>query len=172
MITLVTGGVRSGKSRYALELATKAATQTEASYFIATAEVTDESMKERIEAHQKERESLSMQTLEVPVELATILQSLSAQKPVVLVDCLTLWLNNLLYYRQDHAEAEIETMIAEALRFEGQLFFVSNEVGMGVMPENQLARRFCDLAGALNRKVAEAASSVSLMVSGIPLKVK
>lgn len=172
MITLVTGGVRSGKSRYALKLATEAAASAKASYYVATAEMTDAAMQERIEAHRKEREELSIQTLEVPVELAAILKNLSEQKPVVLVDCLTLWLNNLLYYRDEHVEDEIKAMIQEASSFQGNLIFVSNEVGMGVMPENALARRFCDLAGALNCQVAEIAESVYMSVSGIPVKIK
>ena len=172
MITLITGGVRSGKSRYALDLAVEAADQAGASYFIATAEVTDEAMQERIEAHRREREDLSIQTLEVPVELTAILKSLNGQNAVVLVDCLTLWLNNLLHYRPQQAEAEIESMVAGAAAFEGRLIFVSNEVGLGVMPENALARRFCDLAGALNRQIAERAESVYMSVAGIAVKIK
>lgn len=171
MITLVTGGVRSGKSRHALQLAQDAAADR-SSYYIATAEATDGSMQERIEAHRKEREGLAMQTLEVPVELGTILESLSPEKPLVLVDCLTLWLNNLLYYRPEKVESEIESMLAVAERFEGNLIFVSNEVGLGGLPGNTLARQFCDLAGALNRQVAERAETVFFTVSGIPVKIK
>ncbi len=192
-IVLVTGGSRSGKSRYAQELAeSMAGTRT----FIATCPVVDEEMAERIRRHQRARGS-GWITIEETVDLPGALRR-AAGSGVVLVDCLTLWVNNLLYEEtllsagEDRAggldvpaghagssglsEDEMEERCREVLRacadLSGTVIFVTNEVGMGIVPENALSRRFRDLAGRCNQVVARGADRVVLMVSGIAATIK
>jgi adenosylcobinamide kinase/adenosylcobinamide-phosphate guanylyltransferase len=165
-VTLVLGGARSGKSRYAESLIT---TRSPPWLYVATGEASDDEMTERIAAH-RARRGPEWRTVEAPRDLPGAI----AAAPVgnaVLVDCLTLWLSNLML-----AEADI---VAEALRLDGVLaqakvpiVLVSNEVGAGIVPENALARQFRDAHGRLNQQVAARANRVVLMVAGVPLVVK
>jgi adenosylcobinamide kinase/adenosylcobinamide-phosphate guanylyltransferase len=164
-LTLVLGGARSGKSRYAEGLITALPPPW---IYVATAEAGDEEMAERIKSH-RERRGAQWRTIEAPRELAKAL-SACGDGPV-LVDCLTLWLSNLML-----AEANIEE---ETARLEktlaatnGPLVLVANEVGSGIVPSYPLGRRFRDLQGMLNQRIAARAERVILMVAGLPLALK
>lgn len=166
-ITFILGGSRSGKSSFALDCASKL---PGSKAFIATAQAFDEEMKERIERHKKER-SADWKTFEEPTALPQILSRISEEHDVIIVDCLTLWLSNLIM-NDTAVDADIESLLSAAATCPSCIFIVSNEVGMGIVPENALARRFRDLAGTLNRRVAEIANVVYLVAAGIPLKMK
>ena len=167
---LITGGCRSGKSRYALELA-KSISGTKR--FIATAEALDDEMRQRIDQHRQER-GKDWQTIEEPLEISRILQQLGKEPGPVIVDCLTLWLSNRLM--QEDSRQTIMNEIEQVLKsISGQaatFIFITNEVGDGIVPENKLAREFRDLAGEINQRVAEFCDEVFVMVSGIPVKIK
>lgn len=168
-LMLILGGARSGKSRYAEGLiAALPPVWNPPWIYVATAEPGDEEMRARIAAH-RARRGPSWQTVEAPQELAEAV--ILAQPAPVLVDCLTLWLSNLML-----TDADIE---AETVRLERALeaatapiVLVSNEVGSGIVPEHPLGRRFRDLQGALNQRIAARADRVVLMVAGLPLAVK
>jgi adenosylcobinamide kinase/adenosylcobinamide-phosphate guanylyltransferase len=163
VIVLIGGGSRSGKSRHALEYARRfPAPRT----FLATAEALDAEMRERISAHQAER-GAEFATVEAPLDLAGALPL----DGVCVIDCLTLWTSNLLFAERD-IPAETERLLAAARRCPATLIFVTNEVGCGIVPENELARRFRDAAGRLNQQVAAVADEVWWMAFGCPLKVK
>lgn len=164
-ITLVLGGARSGKSRYAENLI---ATMPPPWAYVATAEAGDDEMAARIAAH-RARRAPSWKTVEAPHELAEAV--ILCQPMPVLVDCLTLWLSNLML-----AESDID---AETLRLERALeavsapvVLVANEVGSGIVPDHPLGRKFRDLQGVLNQRIAARADHVVLMVAGLPLAVK
>ena len=167
-LTLITGGVRSGKSRHALELAQKIPSSGER-IFIATAEALDEEMKRRIERHKAERAG-TFRTVEEPVFLSRTLENIPLDVGVVVIDCMTLWISNLLCregtYRHDDEVRNFLTQLRER-RF--PLILVTNEVGLGIMPENSLARRFMDELGSLNQRLAALADEVVFMVSGLPM---
>ncbi|MGA8818820.1 MAG: bifunctional adenosylcobinamide kinase/adenosylcobinamide-phosphate guanylyltransferase [Xanthobacteraceae bacterium] len=168
-LMLILGGARSGKSRYAEGLiAALPPVWNPPWIYVATAEPGDEEMRARIAAH-RARRGPSWQTVEAPQELAEAV--ILAQPAPVLVDCLTLWLSNLMLI-----DADIE---AETVRLERALeaatapiVLVSNEVGSGIVPEHPLGRRFRDVQGALNQRIAARADRVVLMVAGLPLAVK
>lgn len=163
---LVLGGARSGKSRHAEALVEAMPPPWR---YIATAEPLDEEMRERIEAH-KARRGAEWQTVEAPLELASALEECPERTPA-LVDCLTLWLGNLML--SDRPVEETFRRVLEALeRRRGLTVLVSNEVGLGIVPDNRLARDFRDIAGALHRKLAARAQHVHFMVAGIPMIVK
>ena len=164
-VILIGGGSRSGKSRYALELAQQRGARRP--MFLATAQALDGEMAERIRKHREERGD-GFVTLEEPFELAAALRALPDCDTVV-VDCLTLWVSNLMLAGRG---IPTEELIAAARATAATVVFVSNEVGCGIVPENALARQFRDLAGALNQRVAAAADEVYWMVFGIPVKVK
>ncbi len=166
-ITFIVGGSRSGKSSFALDCASKL---PGSKAFIATAQAFDEEMKERIERHKKER-SADWKTFEEPTALPQILSRISEDHDVIIVDCLTLWLSNLIM-NDTAVDVDIESLLSTAATCPSCIFIVSNEVGLGIVPENALARRFRDLAGTLNRRVAEIANEVYLVAAGIPLKIK
>ncbi|MBJ7439009.1 MAG: bifunctional adenosylcobinamide kinase/adenosylcobinamide-phosphate guanylyltransferase [Sphingopyxis sp.] len=163
----VLGGARSGKSRYAQVRAEKIAGRH---HFVATAEAFDEEMRSRIARHQADRDT-SWRTVEAPRDLPAVLDRLSAPDAVVLVDCLTLWLSNLIL-----ADADIDRAEAELCHtingFMGHILVVSNEVGLGIVPANALARRFGDAAGRLNQAIAAVAAEVVLLTAGLPLTLK
>jgi adenosylcobinamide kinase/adenosylcobinamide-phosphate guanylyltransferase len=166
---LVTGGARSGKSSFALNAAAGLGGKKA---FIATMEPLDVEGRERIEKHRKARGE-EWETFEEPLDVPGLIRRASGEYGTVVIDCLTLWLSNLMHSGKD-VEAEINSLV-DAVResaFGGGLVVVTNEVGMGIVPENDLARRFRDLAGVLNRRVAEAVDEAYLMVSGMPLTVK
>lgn len=166
MIIFVTGGARSGKSSFALKAASGLGGRKA---YVATAQPLDDEMKERIERHRRDR-GLEWQTHEEPVNVAALLRELEG-RDVVIIDCLTLWLSNVMFEGKD-IEGEIEDLVSAMRDFKKTLFVVSNEVGMGIVPDNETARRFRDFAGMLNQKVAAGADEAYLIVSGIPLEIK
>jgi adenosylcobinamide kinase / adenosylcobinamide-phosphate guanylyltransferase len=164
--TLVLGGARSGKSRYAEWLIGACPPPW---IYVATAEAKDEEMTKRIAAH-KARRGAAWQTVEAPHALIEALTGAPAGA-AVLVDCLTLWLSNLM---EQGADVDAETAaLKEALtKRPGPTVLVSNEVGLGIVPDNALARRFRDLQGRLNQELAAQAARVVMMVAGVPVPVK
>jgi adenosyl cobinamide kinase/adenosyl cobinamide phosphate guanylyltransferase len=169
LVTLVLGGARSGKSRYAegLIAALPAPWQSHWTY-VATAESGDEEMAERIATH-RGRRGPKWQTIEAPRDLAGALKS--SRKTPVLVDCLTLWLSNLMLAEAD-IEAEVAHLEAALAAATVPVVLVSNEVGYGIVPDYPLGRRFRDQQGILNQKIAARADRVVLVVAGLPLAVK
>jgi adenosylcobinamide kinase/adenosylcobinamide-phosphate guanylyltransferase len=164
-LTLVLGGARSGKSKYAEALITALPPPW---VYVATAEALDAEMTERIAVHRARRGD-DWQTIEAPHDLAGALAA-PAGTPV-LVDCLTLWLSNRML-AQANVDAETDRLEEALDRRASPLVLVSNEVGSGIVPDNALARRFRDLQGRLNQRMAARADRVVLMVAGLPLTVK
>jgi adenosylcobinamide kinase / adenosylcobinamide-phosphate guanylyltransferase len=166
---LILGGARSGKSRYAEALVTALPGPY---VYIATAEVLDEEMRQRVLAHQERRKE-SWETIETALELLPALEGLKGRGRPVLIDCLTLWLTNILLRGPGlPAEDAIEELCAFLRVADYPLFLVSNEVGAGIVPENALARRFRDLAGRANQMVAQSCRAATLVVAGLPLVLK
>ncbi|MEI4506104.1 bifunctional adenosylcobinamide kinase/adenosylcobinamide-phosphate guanylyltransferase [Sphingopyxis sp. CCNWLW253] len=163
----VLGGARSGKSRYAQARAEAAGGSP---VFVATAEAFDDEMHERIARHQADRDA-RWRTVEAPRDLPAAIDALNSSQSVVLVDCLTLWVSNLLLVDADIPAASHELCRAIS-NFEGQLILVANEVGLGIVPDNPLARAFRDAAGQLNQSVAAAVEEVVLLTAGLPLTLK
>lgn len=165
-LTFLLGGARSGKSAHAERLITIFPAPWT---YIATAQAYDDEMRERIDIHRSRRGD-GWRTLDAPLDLVAALDGVADGEPV-LVDCLTLWLSNHMLADHD-VEAE-STRLAEVLaRPRGPWFVVANEVGLGIVPDNALARRFRDAAGRLNQRVAAGADEVLFMVAGLPMKVK
>lgn len=165
---LILGGARSGKSSYAEKIVSSLPPPY---VYIATAEVLDEEMAERVRQHRKRRGE-NWITYEEPLRLVELLEDIEPFQHPVLIDCLTLWLSNLLIAERD-VEKEVEKL-CDLLRSSSftLLVVVSNEVGLGIVPENRLARRFRDLAGWAHQRIATECSHVTLMVAGIPVVVK
>ena len=163
---LILGGARSGKTRRALAIAEGFA----APVYVATAEARDAEMQDCIARHRAERGS-QWSTIEAPLDLCGALGQADAPGKAILVDCLTLWLSNVM---EAGLSPEIETAkLIETLRaLSATLVLVSNEVGLGIVPDNALARRFRDAQGRLNQTVAAAADHVEMMVAGLPLVIK
>lgn len=170
-ITFVIGGCRSGKSDHALYLANEI--KGGRKIFIATSVPTDKEMDARVVKHQKERGD-DWITAEVPVEIPSKIIELSESSDVILVDCLTLWISNLMFNNfDDDAIVKITQELQDTIKIINvPIFLVANEVGMGVVPENALARRFRDMAGMVNQKIAQTADKVIYTVAGIPMIVK
>jgi adenosylcobinamide kinase/adenosylcobinamide-phosphate guanylyltransferase len=166
LVTLVLGGARSGKSRYAEWLI---GTYPKPWIYVATAEARDDEMAERIAAH-KARRAAGWRTIEAPHDLADALGAAPA-RAAVLVDCLTLWISNLMEgaFEIDAQTARLQKALADRT---GPTVLVSNEVGLGIVPENALARRFRDAQGVLNQRLAAEAARVIMMVAGLPVPVK
>jgi adenosylcobinamide kinase/adenosylcobinamide-phosphate guanylyltransferase len=165
-VILIGGGARSGKSRYALEKA-RAIEGTRA--FLATAQHSDEEMTARIHRHQSERGE-EFSTIEEPLELAHAIAE--ANFDVMIVDCLTLWLSNIMYANRN-CDAETDALIDASQSATRTLIFVTNEVGSGIVPtDNALSREFRDRAGILNQRIAAIAQEVYWMVFGQALRVK
>lgn len=162
-VTLVLGGARAGKSGYALAL-------LGGGLFIATAEAGDAEMAERIAAHRAERGDC-WTTIEEPLELPDALRRHAGDTRPILVDCLTLWLSNLMHGDRDIDDATAALLVALDER-RGETVLVSNEVGLGIVPDNALARRFRDAQGTLNRRIAARADRVIFMAAGLPLALK
>ena len=170
-IIFVIGGCRSGKSSYAMQTAEKMT--EEKKIFIATCVPRDDEMKRRVARHQKER-SQTWVTVEAPLKLPEAILQNSRSGNVILVDCLTLWVSNLLMETGD--ESKIEEAISQFInaieKAAGPVVLVSNEVGTGIVPENALARQYRDIIGRVNQAVAKTADKVIWMVAGIPVKIK
>ena len=164
-ITLVLGGARAGKSRFAEALIENMARPA---LYLATAEPRDEEMRARIAAH-RARRGTSWTTVEEPLELVNIL--LAEDTRPVLVDCLTLWLSNLMDTRNDIGFA-IERLLAALPKAQIPVVLVANEVGLGIVPDNAPAREFRDHAGRLNQSIARLAQRVVFMAAGLPLTLK
>ena len=165
-LTLVLGGARSGKSRHAESVVTALPAPW---VYIATGEPHDNEMAARIAEH-RARRGAEWQTIEAPRDLAGALAAVPAGG-AVLVDCLTLWLANVMLAGAD-VEADIALLERALVERKGPVVLVTNEVGLGIVPENALARRFRDTAGRLNQRLAVLADRVVLLVAGIPMKVK
>ncbi|MBP2304074.1 bifunctional adenosylcobinamide kinase/adenosylcobinamide-phosphate guanylyltransferase [Azospirillum melinis] len=166
-VTLVLGGARSGKSRYAEGLVTALGGPR---VYIATSQVWDAEMAERVAKHRDDR-GPDWTTVEEPRDLTGTLRRHAAERTGVLVDCLTLWLTNLMMAEADIA-AETAALVALLPTLPGRVVLVSNEVGLGIVPDNALARRFRDHAGRLHQSIAAAAPRVVLTVAGLPMFVK
>ena len=171
-IIFVTGGARSGKSRFAEEYAKKVPGQVA---YLATAEALDEEMKERIE-HHRGRRPKSWLTVEEPLDLAQAVKTLNGSCQVILLDCLTLWISNLIHQEASGVECRALEMLEACFlnsRESGKnLILVSNEVGMGIIPDHPLNRVFSDITGRVNQFVSSQADEVYFMISWIPMKVK
>lgn len=166
-VTLVLGGARSGKSRFAEDLA---AASGLARTYVATAEVWDDEMRERI-AHHRARRDGTWTTVDAPLDLPEALPAASGRDRIVLVDCLTLWLSNVMLAGRD-VEAAIDALLAALAAISGPAILVSNEVGSGIVPDTRLGRDFRDHQGRLNQRVAAIADRVKLVVAGLPLDLK
>lgn len=164
---LVLGGARSGKSRYAQARAE--ALDGELVY-IATAQSLDDEMAARIQQHRADR-GTRWQTIETPLDLADVIYAQARPNSILLVDCLTLWLSNLMF-AEHNITAEAERLSAVLAKVASPVILVANEVGLGIVPDNALARRFRDAAGILNQSVAAVADEAVFMVAGLPLRLK
>lgn len=166
----IIGGARSGKSAFAEKLAADLGGKRA---YLATAQALDAEMVSRIEHHRKRRGS-AWDTFEEPLAVAELLRKLSGRYDVVLLDCLTLWLSNVMARSGEDAAvlAQADELSGAVRAFAGTCIVVSNEVGLGIVPDNALARRFRDLAGFVNQKVAQAADEAYLLTSGLPMKIK
>lgn len=167
-VTLVLGGARSGKSRYAEGLVRS---RPGPYLYLATARVWDEEMAERVAQHRADRASDGWTTVEEPLDLTGTLRRHAAPGTGILVDCLTLWLTNLMMEERD-LPAECAALAELLPTLPGRVVLVSNEVGLGIVPDNAMARRFRDHAGRLHQSVAGVAGRVVLTVAGLPLAVK
>ncbi|MGE0714192.1 MAG: bifunctional adenosylcobinamide kinase/adenosylcobinamide-phosphate guanylyltransferase [Alphaproteobacteria bacterium] len=165
--TLVLGGARSGKSRHAEALIEEAAAS---GLYIATATITDREMEARIRHHREQRGPF-WTTVEEPLHLAHALEANALPGRPILVDCLTLWLSNLMAERRS-VEAETGRLLATVAELPVPVVFVANEVGQGIVPDNALARAFRDHAGRLNQAIAAAADRVVVMMAGVAMTVK
>ncbi len=175
-ILLVTGGARSGKSFFAQKLAESVPGRRA---YVATCEPGDEEMRERIRKHRQARAGSEWDTIEEPVHLAAALSG-ATNYDVVLVDCLTLWVSNLMHepgrnvadVNEEYMETHCQEVLAACNAHPGTLVLVTNEVGMGIVPENALARLYRDLIGRCNQIIAAAADGVTLLSCGIPIALK
>jgi adenosylcobinamide kinase/adenosylcobinamide-phosphate guanylyltransferase len=172
-LVLITGGSRSGKSSYALNLAAQRAAIRGPAFFLATAEPTDDEMRARIAHHRRERGG-SFETIETPLELCQVVERLNAPGAVLVIDCLTLWVSNQLAAGRGNeailAEADKLARLLRAAAFD--TYVVSDEVGWGIVPMEPLSRRFRDLLGWTNQTIGRAADQILLMVAGYPVQVK
>jgi adenosylcobinamide kinase/adenosylcobinamide-phosphate guanylyltransferase len=164
-VTLVLGGARSGKSRFAEGLAVRAAGPRT---YIATAEAVDEEMRERIARHRAQRAGAGWTTIEAPIDPVSAIRRAQG---FVLLDCVTVWLGNLMHHERDlsGAVADLCATLGQVLN---PVVLVSNEVGLSVVPENAMARRFRDEQGFANQRLADVAGEVYFVAAGLPLKLK
>ena len=165
MKILITGGVKSGKSRQA-EMRVLKMAQTQKPVYLATTELLDPEMEKRIAEHRQQRGE-KFRTIEEPLELT---ETLAETKAPVLIECMTMWLNNALHHQLPESKifAEIESL----LLLENDIVFVLNEVGLGIIPDNPLSRKFADLSGRIAQMLAEACDEVNWGVAGILVKIK
>lgn len=169
-IIFILGGARSGKSSYALKLAKKSRKKV---VFIATCQSLDKEMAKRIKSH-KESRPKNWQTFEEPYKVAGLLNELRGRAGIILLDCLTLLVSNLMLkgWKNKNIENEINDILKALSKAKGEAIIVSNEVGLGIVPDNKLGRHFRDVAGKMNQVVAKSADKVFFMLSGIPMKLK
>lgn len=175
-IILITGGSRSGKSAFAQQMAEQ---EDGSRLFLATCPVTDGEMEERIQRHIADREQAGWDTVEEQIDITRQLET-AGQYRVVLVDCLTLWVNNIMYEAhnnktpldEDTISQKTTDLVVAARKHPGRVIFVTNEVGLGIVPGNKDARLYRDLVGRCNQHVAAAADSVYLVSCGIPIQIK
>ncbi|MBW6424662.1 bifunctional adenosylcobinamide kinase/adenosylcobinamide-phosphate guanylyltransferase [Rhizobium sp. XQZ8] len=166
-ITLVLGGARSGKSGFSERLAQETGLER---HYIATGRAYDDEMRERIARHRVDRGE-GWQTHEEPLRLAEILAEVAGPDRVVLVDCLTLWVTNLMMDERV-VDSEANALVDQLLKVSGRVMLVSNEVGLGIVPDNKMAREFRDHAGRLHQKIAAIADEVYFVAAGLPLRMK
>jgi adenosylcobinamide kinase/adenosylcobinamide-phosphate guanylyltransferase len=168
-IIFIVGGARSGKSSYALKLAAKSRKPA----FVATCQALDKEMVQRIQKHRFER-SKDWTTFEEPIKVAALIEKIPARHDLILLDCMTLLVSNLLLKRKTAGEIEQEVLsILKALKKrKGLSIIVSNEVGLGIVPHTKIGREFRDIAGCVNKIIAGKTDSVFFMVSGIPWRIK
>ncbi len=164
---LILGGARSGKSRRALNLAEAQAGDL---VYVATAQAKDAEMAERIARHKAERDT-RWRTEEAPLALANVIGREAGPERIVVVDCLTLWLSNLMLAGLD-VDQQIDGLVARIHEAKGPMIFVSNEVGLGLVPETALGRAFRDQQGRLNQAVAAACQRVEMIIAGLPITLK
>lgn len=173
MLTLIIGGARSGKSRFAQSLCPPAGRVV----YVATARAEDDEMRARIGRHRADRPS-GWRTIEEPLAIARAIHQVCGDADFVLLDCLTVWLSNLCWEHREKSDAERESIACaelEAVAAAGashEVVLVSNEVGYGIVPEHPLGRRFRDLQGLVNQRAAALADRVFLTVAGIPVGIK
>jgi len=170
-VIFVTGGTRSGKSSFAQNLANGIQGNK---VFVATAEALDEEMKARIESHKRERPS-GWDTIEEPKQLSTVLTHCDGKYKVILIDCVTIWISNLLVnssFSEQEIDNEIKLLIDSCKTINATVIIVSNEVGSGIVPDNKLSRVYRDSAGKANQEIARSADEVYLLVAGISLPIK
>ena len=165
---LVLGGARSGKTGFAERFAMRAG---ETPLYLATAQALDAEMVERVRSHQQQRHK-RFSTLEEPIALTTALRAAARKHDVILVDCLTLWITNLLVAGADVANAVDELAAALPGIDTARVILVSNEVGLGIVPDNAMARMFRDLAGSAHQRLAEICEEVHFVVAGLPMTLK
>lgn len=166
-IVFVLGGARSGKSRFALETAS---TIPGKKAYIATAQALDDEMEQRIARHKAERHA-EWKTFEEPVNLQDLITKIHATHDVLLIDCLTLWITNLML-GSHNIDGKVQPFIEALSVCQASVFMVSNEVGLGIVPDNRLSREFRDIAGTLNQRVAAIADEVYFIAAGLPLRIK
>lgn len=169
-IILITGGARSGKSKFALELASNLSSQIT---FIATASSSDSEMEERISLHRKSRPS-HWKTVEEKKDVATVLSQINSPQNVAVIDCLTLLISNLLLDGKKEAQIlkQIKKIAEEGTTCNKATIVVSNQVGWGIVPSTKLGREFRDIAGRADQIISSKASKVYLLVAGVPWKLK
>ncbi len=169
-LIFITGGCRSGKSRFALDYANRNFSKK---VYLATCEPLDEEMVNRIEDHKRMR-GAEWETVEEPIGIIDKIRRYGKEAEVILLDCITLWISNLLLKWDDDSRIieEIERLRLAIREIGASAILVSNEVGMGIVPADRLSRRFRDLSGMANQKLGEASDQVIFMVSGIPLYLK
>lgn len=165
---LVIGGAKSGKSTWAESVITRFKPPYA---YIATAQALDDEMRLRIELH-RERRGIQWETIESALNIAGVLKDLQGRRKAVLLDCITLWLSNLLCSTSTVPEAAVDEICDVIAAVDYPLLIVSNEVGGGIVPDNPLARKFRDLSGATNQKLARICNSVFLVAAGLPLRLK
>ncbi len=169
-LILVTGGVRSGKSAYAQKIAESSGAKV---FYVATAEALDGEMKKRIKSHRRSR-ARTWVTIEEPVHLAKAINAIPSGKKTIILDCLTLFISNLILKGlSDKAVcSEVKSILKALKRKSEAVIIVTNEVGSGIVPDSKLGRRFRDLQGRVNQIAAKEADKVCLLVSGIPVQIK
>lgn len=168
MIELILGGARSGKSRYAEQQAIK---HTGHRFYFATAQALDEEMQQRITRHQKDRDTQWI-TIEEPIHLAVTLQAYDQAGACIVVDCLTLWLTNCLLDQPQTWQTEKAALLACLANLQADIYLVSNEVGLGIIPLDALSRQFVDEAGWLHQRLATLCDKVTFVAAGLPLTLK